>query len=70
MTFESGHKDWVLWKVENTLKSVDRDIEKIMKNWDKQEPTKFEVIEHESDGSKAQELLGGAMEIKSTWRRD
>jgi hypothetical protein len=41
-----------------------------MKNWDKQEPTKFEVIEHESDGSKAQELLGGAMEIKSTWRRD
>ena len=41
-----------------------------MKNWDEQEPPKFEVIEHEPDGSKAQELLGGAMEIKSTWRRD
>jgi hypothetical protein len=66
----NSHKDWVLWKVENTLKSVDRDIEKIMKNWDEQEPPKFEVIEHEPDGSKAQELLGGAMEIKSTWRRD
>ena len=64
------HEDWVLWKVENTLKSVDRDIEKIMKDWDKQQPPKFEVIEHEPDGSKAQELLGGAMEIKSTWRRD
>lgn len=64
------HEDWVLWKVENTLRSVDRDIEKIMKDWDEQEPPKFEVIEHEPDGSKAQELLGGAMEIKSTWRRD
>lgn len=64
------HEDWVLWKVENTLKSVDRDIEKIMKDWDAQEPPKFELIEHKPDGSKAQELLGGTMEIKSTWRRD
>lgn len=70
MIFRYCHEDWVLWKVENTLKSVDRDIEKIMKDWDEQEPPKFELIEHEPDGSKAQELLGGAMEIKSTWRRD
>jgi hypothetical protein len=64
------HEDWVLWKVENTLRSVDRDIEKIVKEWDKREKPKYELIEHEPDGSKAQELLGGAMEIKSTWRRD
>jgi uridine kinase len=64
------HGDWVLWKVENTLKSVDRDIEKIVEEWDKQEPTKHEFIEHDPDGSRAQSLLGGAMEIKSTWRRD
>lgn len=64
------HEDWVLWKVENTLKSVDRDIQKIVEEWDKQEKPKYELIEHEPDGSKAQELLGGAMEIKSTWRRD
>jgi hypothetical protein len=27
------------------------------------------LIEHPSDGSEAQELLGGAMEIKSPWSR-
>ena len=64
------HEDWVLWKVENTLKSVDRDIEKIVEEWDKQAKLSHEYIEHEPDGSKAQSLLGGAMEIKSTWRRD
>lgn len=26
------------------------------------------LIEHPPDGSKAQDLLGGAMEIKSPWR--
>jgi len=64
------HEDWVLWKVENTLRSVDRDIEKIVEEWDRQEKPKYGLIEHKPDGSKAQELLGGAMEIKSTWRRD
>ena len=70
MILQYCHEDWVLWKVENTLKSVDRDIQKIVEEWDKQEKPKYELIEHEPDKSKAQELLGGAMEIKSTWRRD
>jgi hypothetical protein len=61
--------DWVLWKVQKTLKEVDTEIDKIKAMWDKEEPPKFEFIEHEPDGSKAQELLGGAIEIRSTFKR-
>ena len=62
--------DWVLWKVESTLKSVDREVDKIQKQWEEQESPKFTVVEHEPDGSKAQELLGGTIEIKSTFKRE
>jgi len=62
--------DWVLWKVESTLKDVDNQAEKIKKSWEATEPPKYLVIEHEPDGSKAQELLGGAIEIKSTFKRE
>jgi hypothetical protein len=61
--------DWVLWKVQKTLKEVDIEIDKIKAMWDKEESPKFEFIEHEPDGSKAQELLGGAIEIRSTFKR-
>lgn len=62
--------DWVLWKVELTLKDVDRQIENLHKEWDKQKPKLYTKIEHEPDGSTAQSLLGGAIEIKSNFRRD
>lgn len=62
--------DWILWKVESTLDSVDRDIDRIKKEWDAQEKPKYTYIEHEPDGSKAQDLLGGAMEIRSNFKRD
>lgn len=62
--------DWVLWKVESTLKSVDRGIDRIQKQWEAEEPPKFVIVEHEPDGSKAQELLGGTIEIKSTFKRE
>jgi len=62
--------DWVLWRVEQTMLDVSKQAEEIVKQWEKEEPPKYEYIEHEPDGSKAQDLLGGAMEIKSTWRRD
>lgn len=61
--------DWVLWKVQKTLKEVDIEIDKIKAVWDKEELPKFKLIEHEPDGSKAQELLGGAIEIRSTFKR-
>lgn len=62
--------DWVEWRTEQTLKDVDRQAQEIVKYWEAQEKPKYEVIEHEPDGSRAQDLLGGAIEIKSNWRRD
>lgn len=62
--------DWVEWRTEQTLKDMDRQAQKIVKEWEAQEKPKYEIIEHKPDGSKAQDLLGGTMEIKSTWRRD
>jgi len=62
--------DWVLWKVELALNDVDKQIDSIKKDWEKSDLPLYTVIEHEPDGSKAQELLGGAMEIKSTFTRN
>lgn len=62
--------DWVLWRIETTLNSVDRDIDRIKRYWESQELPRSTFIEHPSDGSKAQNLLGGAMEIKSTFNRE
>lgn len=62
--------DWVEWRTEQTLKDVDKQAREIVKEWEAQEKPKYEVIEHKPDGSRAQDLLGGTMEIKSTWRRD
>lgn len=62
--------DWILWKVESTLKDVDKQVEQIQKTWEEQSPPKYSVIEHKPDGSKAQELLGGAIEIKSNFKRE
>lgn len=62
--------DWVLWRIESTLASVDRDIDRIKRYWNAQEPSKTTYIEHPPDGSKAQELLGGAIEIKSNFKRE
>lgn len=62
--------DWVLWKVESALNDVDKQIEKIKKQWETTDPPRYSVIEHEPDGSKAQELLGGAIEIRSNFKRE
>ena len=62
--------DWILWKIDITLKDVDIQAEKIKKEWEKQEEPKEIFIEHPPDGSKAQELLGGAMEIKGNFKRE
>lgn len=62
--------DWVLWKIESTLSEVDEQIEQIKKQWETNESPRYSVIEHAPDGSKAQELLGGAIEIRSNFKRD
>jgi hypothetical protein len=61
--------DWVLWKVHKTLKEIDVEIDKIKTMWEKEEESKFKFIEHKPDGSEAQEILGGAIEIRSTFKR-
>ena len=62
--------DWVEWKTEQTMKNVDTQIEEIktlMQEQDYETYIKPVITEHEPDGSKAQELLGGALEIKAPW---
>ncbi len=59
--------DWVLWKIESALISVDKDVERITKEWDKQEKPKTIYSELPPDGSKAQDLLGGEMRIRGNF---
>lgn len=65
--------DWVQWKTERTMKAVDKQIEEIKLSQQKEDLEKYVtpiVIEHQPDGSKAQELLGGTLEIKAPWYTD
>jgi hypothetical protein len=62
--------DWVEWKTEFTMKDVDTQTKVIKEEWAKEEDGKYTkpiVIEYKPDGSTAQDLLGGAMEIKAPW---
>jgi len=49
------------------MSDVDEQIESIQKEWASEDP-KPTIIEHESNGSAAQELLGGPLEIKAPWK--
>lgn len=62
--------DWILWRIESTLASVDRDIDRLKRHWKSQEPPKVTVIEYPPNNSEAQKLLGGVMEIKSNFKRE
>lgn len=62
--------DWVAWKTEQTMAKVDRQIVEITKEWEVQDAAKYIkpiIVEHKPDGSRAQELLGGTLEIKAPW---
>lgn len=62
--------DWVEWKTERTMKSVDSQIEEIQEMMAAEDHEKYVkpiVIEHTPDGSKAQDLLGGTLQIKAPW---
>ena len=50
------------------MKNVDKQVDKIQEQWNEEDRSQDPIIiEHKPDGSKAQELLGGTMEIKSPW---
>ena len=61
--------DWVEWKVERSMKEVDHQVEQIKFEMDSYYDWLEKPIYREEapDGSEAQDLLGGAMEIKSAW---
>lgn len=61
--------DWVNWRTERTMKTVDHQVKQIHFEWDAKNPrqSKPTYIEHEANDSEAQQLLGGAIEIRSAW---
>lgn len=61
--------DWVNWRTERTMKTVDHQVKQIHFEWDAENPQqpKPTYIEHEANDSEAQQLLGGAIEIRSAW---
>ena len=61
--------DWVNWRTERTMKNVDHQIKQIHFEWDAENPQqpKPTYIEHKANDSEAQQLLGGAIEIRSAW---
>jgi len=62
--------DWVQWKTERTMASVDAQVTKLQKKMEEEDTKQFVtpiIIEHEPDGSKAQQLLGGELQIKAPW---
>ena len=62
--------DWVTWKTAQTIAKVDRQTVEITKEWEAQDHNTYVkpiIIEHQPDGSKAQDLLRGMLEIKAPW---
>ena len=62
--------DWVEWKTERTMEHVDSQVAKLqqeMQEHDEKLYVKPIIIEHEPDGSEAQKLLGGELQIKAPW---
>ena len=85
---ENCFQDWVNWKTQDTMLSVDKQAEDLKKQWQAEDNAKVVekaqemfpeatvslhnetgavLIEHPPDGSHAQDLLGGAMEIRAPW---
>ena len=66
---DAWRPDWVEWKTEATMQDVDRQVEDLHKQWAIAEQTEQApvITEKPSDGSAAQELLGGELRIRAPW---
>lgn len=65
--------DWVIWKTERTMDRVDKQIEEIKEGWKRIDDEKYVkpiITEHKPDGSRAQELLGGTLQISAPWYKE
>ena len=62
--------DWVEWKTERTMKKVDVQIAELQKEMEQTHLDTYVkpiLTEHQPDGSKAQELLGGELQLTAPW---
>ena len=62
--------DWVKWKTVQTRGKVDKQFEKIQEAMAAANELQYVepiVTEHPPDGSKAQDLLGGTLQITAPW---
>jgi hypothetical protein len=62
--------DWVAWKTERTMGRVDKQIEQLQKEMQIEHDKKYVtpiIREHQPDESKAQQLLGGKLQITAPW---
>ncbi len=59
--------DWAEWKTERTMNGVDDQAADLVKAWEEQDTAGPIYTEEPSDGSKAQELLGGPMRSRRPW---
>lgn len=61
--------DWAAFRAEIAMAEVDRQVQAIQEEWEKEEKEKLQPVyfESEPDGSTAQTLLGGEMRLMSPW---
>ena len=61
--------DWAAFRAEIAMAEVDRQVQAIQEEWEKEEKEKIQPVylESEPDGSTAQRLLGGEMQLTSPW---
>jgi hypothetical protein len=64
--------DWVEWKTELAMREVEQQIVELHQLWEEEQPRQPQpvVTEAAADGSKAQQLLGGELRIRSPWIHD
>lgn len=66
-------QDWVEWKTERTMKRVDKQVDEIQQKWHQEDRKTYidpVIIEHKPDGSKAQQLLGGELQMRAPWYKE
>tara|TARA_R100001509_G_scaffold100445_2_gene58708 strand:- start:2169 stop:2495 length:327 start_codon:yes stop_codon:yes gene_type:complete len=71
LVLKNCFEDWVEFRTQITLKELDDNIEELHEQWDKEEKNiEYIFTEEKSDGSEAQELLGGPMRLSAPWNSD
>ena len=61
--------DWSEFRTQVVMQEIDNDIDEIMRAWEEEYPNVTTPIYREEpmNGSEAQELLGGAISLSSSW---